>query len=136
MDTIGLALRLVSFGRWQAILTRLAPIPAAAPEPGLSASPVLAEMTARMVRAAAARGPYRAACLPRALTTWWLLRRRGLESEIRFGVRRPEGRRPAGRLEAHAWVVFRGQAMDDGPGGVQSFAPLERRTGPVDTEAR
>ena len=116
-----LALRLVSFGRWQAILSSLAPLRAADGEPGLT-PPVLAEMTARMVRAAALRGPCRAACLPRAVTIWWLLRRRGLGSDIRFGVRRD-----GDRLEAHAWVEFRGRDLGDGPEGSRSFVRLERR---------
>ena len=39
-------------------------------------------------------------CLPRSLTLSWLLRRHGIESELRIGVRK-DGE----RLVAHAWVV-------------------------------
>ena len=127
----GLALRLVSLRRWQAILSGFAPRQAPVAEANREAQPDLAGTVARMVRAAAVRGPYRAPCLPRAVTVWWLLRRVGLESDIRFGVRRH-----GDRLEAHAWVECRGQDLDDWPDGGRPFARLERRSTPVETEAR
>ena len=127
----GLALRLVSLSRWQAILSGFAPRQASVAEARREAPLDLAGTVARMVRAAAVRGPYRAPCLPRAVTVWWLLRRVGLESDIRFGVRRP-----GGRFEAHAWVECRGRDLDDWPDGGRPFARLERRSTPVETEAR
>ena len=45
-------------------------------------------------------------CLPRALTTYLLLRRRGVAATIHIGVKRyPFG--------AHAWVECRGEVLDD-----------------------
>ncbi len=48
-------------------------------------------------------------CLRRALVLRRLLARRGVQSEIRFGVRK-EG----GRLIAHAWVERDGRSLDRG----------------------
>lgn len=61
----------------------------------------------------AARNTWSNTCLHRSLTLWWLLRRHGVDSDIRFGARRgPEG------LEAHAWVEWHGYAlMDEDPAG-------------------
>ena len=64
-----------------------------------------ARRTGRLVRLAAEHGPWRATCLRQALLTWWLLRRQGIQSELRIGVQRREG-----RLLAHAWVR-RGEAV-------------------------
>ena len=59
-----------------------------------------AAMTARMVRAAVRYSLTPASCLEESLTLWWLLRRQGINSELRIGVRKGEGK----QLQAHAWV--------------------------------
>ena len=47
-------------------------------------------------------------CLPRSLTLYLLLRRRGVPAALRIGVKRyPFG--------AHAWVECRGEVLDDTP---------------------
>jgi hypothetical protein len=49
-------------------------------------------------------------CLHRSLGGWWLLRRRGIRADLRFGVRKgPDG------LHGHAWVEYAGQVLNDGP---------------------
>lgn len=53
-------------------------------------------------------GLYRGNCLSQSLTLWWLLRRQGIESELRIGVRKH-----AGGLEAHAWVECLGEVLND-----------------------
>src|SRR5688572_5047360 len=55
-----------------------------------------ARKVARIVDIAAERGAYKATCLRRSLLLWWFLRREGIPSDIRFGVRKGEG-----KLEAH-----------------------------------
>ena len=77
--------------------------------------------TARMVRVASARGPYRGSCLQQSVTLWWLLQRQSIESKIRFGARK-DGE----RLEAHAWVEVDGLALNDGRGSHNEFKPCER----------
>ena len=77
--------------------------------------------TVRLVDAAGRHGPYRAKCLPESLTLWWLLRRQGIESQIRFGARKY-----AHRMEAHAWVEFEGVPLNDSADVRERFKPFER----------
>ncbi len=74
---------------------------------------------ARLVRAAARHGCVDRNCLTESLTLWWLLRRRGIDSDIRIGVRK-EG----DRLDAHAWVECAGTALDEHPDVSRIFSPL------------
>ena len=112
------ALRLVGFRRWLAILTALAP---AQGRPAAPADETTARHAARLVKAAAAHGLYRANCLPQSLAIWWLLRRRGIESDLRIGARKE-----AGRFEAHAWVDYSGRALNDSADVQQHFTPFDR----------
>ena len=59
------------------------------------------------VMAAARRLPMRTTCLVESLTGDAMLRRRGLSSTLRFGVRPPNG----GALAAHAWVEHDGTVV-------------------------
>ena len=78
-----------------------------------------ARLIARMVRIAAEYGIYRANCLQQSLVLWWLLRRESIESEIRFGARKEES-----QLQAHAWVVVGGRALNEDNGVHQTFCAL------------
>ena len=51
--------------------------------------------------------PFPTTCLTNSLVVDGMLRRRGYASEIRFGVRPPEG----GALAAHAWVEHDGRVV-------------------------
>jgi hypothetical protein len=86
--------------------------------------------TARLVEAARRYGPYRAKCLPQSLTLWWLLRRRGIESQIRFGARKN-----ALQMEAHAWVEFEGVPLNDSLDVGERFKPFERAAMPEEVES-
>jgi hypothetical protein len=124
-----LALRWLGFKRWLAVLKRLAPREAG-PLGGRSGTfDRRAGFIANMVRVAARHGPYPATCLPQSLTLWWLLRRRGIDSDLRIGVRKESS-----QLEAHAWVEHRGLVLGDGEGLHRGFAPFDRGVGR--TEAR
>jgi hypothetical protein len=113
-----LGLRWLGLRRTQALLVR-PPRGRGGDAPGDLAQ---AQALARIVAAAARHGPYRARCLATALTLRSILRRRGIESSLRFGVRRgPRG------IEAHAWVEHCGVALAD-PTHLQAFsafAPLD-----------
>lgn len=50
-------------------------------------------------------------CLPRSLLLVWLLRRKGIESQLRIGVRLDSG-----ILAAHAWVEYGGIPANDRDG--------------------
>jgi Transglutaminase-like superfamily len=116
-----LALRLVSFKRLQSHLTRLAPVKKFSEEMTQSA-----RVTNVLVRAAARHGVYRATCLPQSLTLWWLLRRRGIESDLRFGARKE-----AGKMEAHAWVELRGIPLNETLDVDRRFRAFERAVMPT-----
>ena len=59
----------------------------------------------RTVDAVARRLPIEAKCLPRALTTWTLLRWAGVSAIVHIGLRLDE---PA---DAHAWVELNGHPL-------------------------
>jgi hypothetical protein len=63
----------------------------------------------------------RGQCLHRSLVLHRWLRREGLPSELRIGVRK-EG----SALKAHAWVELGGQAVNDPPAAIAAFTPLRQ----------
>jgi hypothetical protein len=111
LPAIGAALRLMGFNRARALLERCAQ---PTPTPGAAGGPPGAQETAqriaRLVAIAASRGAYRATCLRQSLALWWLLQRRGIDTQLRIGVRK-EG----GALQAHAWVEHEGAPLGHGP---------------------
>ncbi|MFN3076065.1 MAG: lasso peptide biosynthesis B2 protein [Alphaproteobacteria bacterium] len=65
----------------------------------IASDPEQAHRIGRAVRCAARHAPFRTLCLPRALASSIMLRRRGLPVALWLGVARAEG------LTAHAWCV-------------------------------
>ena len=122
LPVMAASLRLLGLGRTQALLVRLAgrrqPLDV---RPGDGA----VRVRARAVASAACHGPFRSNCLQQSLLLWWLLRRVGIASELRIGVRTR-----GGRLEAHAWVEAQGQVLIDGVDVRERFAPFERAITP------
>lgn len=82
-----------------------------------------AERLGWCVQVAAAYGPWRANCLQRSLVLWWLLRRRGLEGDLRIGVRRDPA---SGVLEFHAWIEYGGFVLNDRRDVRQRYATFDR----------
>ena len=117
----GLALRLMGLRNYQRLLDRFSPGSHMAEAGGELKLRDQVRKTARLVGAAGRHGPYRANCLPQSLTLWWLLRRQGIESRLRFGARKN-----ARRMEAHAWVEFEGTPLNDGADVGERFKPFER----------
>ena len=129
------SLRTVGFQRWQSALARLTGSPShpllSNSQTGLNAHPgeasalpleinqQRARQIARLVRAAANHGLYHANCLEQSLVLWYLLKRNGLESQIRFGARKEED-----QLQAHAWVECGGIALNEDHGVDQRYAPF------------
>lgn len=79
-----------------------------------------ATSVARLVAAAARHGPYKAKCLPVALTLAWLLQRQGITTNLRLGVRKV-----VAGLEAHAWVELGGTPLIDSPEVHERFVAFE-----------
>ena len=114
-----IALRLIGFRRWKRILwissggKKLA-------EKSLSRDDMkIAEAVYAVVDMVARNTPGRLiTCLPRSLTLWWILRRQGVEAELRMGVRKDSE-----RIAAHAWVVCHGTVI--GETEHDQFMPFE-----------
>ena len=68
-------------------------------------------------------GVIKATCLRQSLLVYWLLRRRGLDPEIKLGVRKQDG-----ALDAHAWVELDGLALTQSD---PVHHPFEIKQGPA-----
>jgi hypothetical protein len=124
-----LGLRLAGFRRWKNVLSSLAP-PVNATAPVTEASYLhSAETIARMQAAAARHLFFSTNCLEQSLVLWWLLRRRGIESELRIGARKE-----AARFEAHAWVELDSVVLNDATGEHRHFVPFEGPLSPLETQ--
>lgn len=67
---------------------------------------------ARIVDAIANRLPFRAVCLQRGLALQWMLRRRGVDALLHYGVQlKPEGE----EITAHVWVSVDGDVLLGAP---------------------
>ena len=89
-----------------------------------------ARAAARAVARAARHAPYRGNCLSQSIALMWLLGRRGIAADLRFGARRREG-----RLEAHAWVEHEGVALNDSAGRANTFSVFGREREGTDRAA-
>ncbi len=74
----------------------------------------------RWVHVASRHGPYRPTCLPISLVLQRLLCEQGIESDLRFGVRKA-----AGRIEGHAWVERDGVTLAEAPAEGPPFAAFD-----------
>jgi hypothetical protein len=92
--------------------------------------PSVAREAARAVARAAHNAPYRGNCLSRSIALMWLLRRRGLAADLRFGARMRER-----NLEAHSWVEHGGIVLNDTQNVTQRFSPFVTPAGPWDEAA-
>ena len=76
---------------------------------------------ARIVAAIANRVPFRAVCLQQGLAVQWMLRRRGVDAVLHYGVRVATGEAPA----AHVWVSVGGEVVSGAPQHLQ-YAEVAR----------
>lgn len=102
-----LGLRLLGLKRFQEWLRRWLPFSTVGAKDE-SARLEFAHRAAHAVNRAAYNGAYRANCLQRSVMLWWLLRLRGIDSQLRIGVRKN-----ADALEAHAWIEYNGIILND-----------------------
>ena len=82
---------------------------------------------AGLVNIAARRAPFPSTCLSRSLLLTWILRRRGVGTDMRIGVRVTQG-----ILDAHAWVEYAGMPINDRPDIAREFAPFSEIPSPGD----
>ena len=116
LPVIKVGLQWLGYRKVQAILGR---IPGPAAKGSLAEMIAQAQVVAWAVRVAASYDPCRSNCLPQSLALWYLLRRRGIDGDLRFGVDPKDG-----KLEAHAWVEFKGLVLNDREDVSQRFAPF------------
>lgn len=75
---------------------------------------------AQMVAVACRRHPLRSNCLPRTIVLWSLLRRRGIDADVRIGVRRDT----EGAVKAHAWLEWNGEVINDAADVATQYPPF------------
>jgi hypothetical protein len=115
-----LGLRVFGLARFHALVVRR--------ELGIAdLSPSDVRRHAQRVNAAARYSPFPATCLSRSLLLAWLLRRHGVATALRIGVRFTEV-----GLDAHAWLEWDGIPINDSLAMTQKFAPFNQ---PVPTAA-
>ena len=92
---------------------------------------VVAQRVRWAVEAVARHSPVRFVCFPQTLAGYAMLRRRGVEGTVVYGV----ARSPAGRLTAHTWLLV-GERILLGAEGTGAFTPVERwGRGPAENTA-
>jgi hypothetical protein len=113
MPLFWLGLRTLGLARFQALL-------ADSMGPPRNAMPLRDIQTfGELVNIAARHTPFPVTCLTRSLLLEWMLRRRGVDSQLRIGVRLTQG-----TLDAHAWVECDGVPVNDQPDVASHFAPF------------
>jgi hypothetical protein len=70
-----------------------------------------------LVSVASRYGLYHATCLRRSLLIWWWLRRMGIQTELRIGVKKVDG-----QLYAHAWIKLGNEIVTDDTDVERSFS--------------
>jgi hypothetical protein len=113
------ALRVIGLSRLHSWVTRT---PLAAGAPRLDVDPAA---IGALINSAGNHVPFPSTCLTRSLLLNWLLRRRGMRSEFRIGVRMTDG-----RLDAHAWVEYEGRPLNNAQDVAERFAAFEGQLSP------
>jgi Transglutaminase-like superfamily len=90
------------------------------PSPGTLQSAQRVHWTARMVRAAARHGLGNPSCLEESLVLAHLLRRQGIASQLRIGVKKN-----IPKFEAHAWVEWGSVALNESDALHDHYARFE-----------
>ncbi len=80
-----------------------------------------ARADAGWVRAAGRRGVWRPDCLQRSVVLSYLLQRKGIDTEMRFGCRKEDG-----VLRFHAWLEYKGQVVNDSGDVGEVYQPFPR----------
>jgi len=86
-----------------------------------SDSPEQVRRICRSVRSAVHHSFLRFTCLEESLGLWYLLRKQGIVSQLRIGVRKSSG-----KFEAHAWVEFGGEAVNQAEATHLHYAAFEK----------
>lgn len=97
-----LLIKLLPFRFWRGLLGPVAQNETA-PSPLHGQEAARAMAIGRRVRRIARKSPVEFVCLPQALAARWMLRMRGLETDLFIGAKRNDDDRAT---ELHAWLMF------------------------------
>jgi hypothetical protein len=114
-------LRLIGFRRWKRVLAVFVPPANATAFVRGASDQESALLIARMEAAAARNILFHPNCLEQSLVLWWLLCRRGIAADLRIGARKDSD-----RFEAHAWVEYHSQVLNDASAEHRHFVPFEK----------
>ena len=76
------------------------------------AKPIGGNETSQIMDAIGRRVPFRAVCLQRGIALQWMLRRRGIDAILHYGVRIP---RDDEKIAAHVWVSVDAEVLLGAP---------------------
>jgi Transglutaminase-like superfamily len=122
-------LPLFGFRRWKNLLAELVPAGTLNLDAQGQAVIESARAITRLQGSASRNLPFRVNCLEQSLVLWWLLRRRGMNAQIRVGARKETN-----RFEAHAWVEFDGMVLNESGEGHVHFSPFEGSITSMETQ--
>ena len=119
LPIVATSLKTVGLRRTQSWLARH---PLATTPPSTEQMRANVRRTAQMVAAACRWYPFRSDCLPRTIILWSLLRRRGINADVRIGVRCDT----QGEFQAHAWLEWNGEVINDAGDVATQYLPFNR----------
>ena len=119
VPAVRILLRAAGLRRVHALLSRwAAPFSARRADPRWS-TPQGVQVAVALVDMAARWSPVSNTCLHRSLALWWLLRRRGVDCQLRLGARRNDA-----QFDAHAWIEYDGRIVNDDTRRIRDYVPL------------
>lgn len=113
-------LRVVGFRRTKRLIERFSLPPEGRSFPAASPAQERAGQIVRAAQSVERNLPIRPNCLERSLALWWMLRLEGFPAELRIGARKG-----ARGFEAHAWVEWDGQVLNDSADVHQHYARFD-----------
>ncbi len=119
LPIVATSLKTVGLQRTQSWLARNALAPM---RPATEQTRADVRRAVHIVAAACRRHPVRSSCLPRTIVLWGLLRRRGIGGDLRIGVRYDT----QGQFEAHAWLEWNGEVLNDAADVARQYLPFSR----------
>lgn len=120
VPTMHVVVRVIGFNRLQQRVLRVAPSTSRVTATDAQALRRCVVNVNRVKR----YSPLRGNCLSQSFALVWMLRREGLEPQLRLGVRIQDA-----KFDAHAWVEYDGRVLNDSQDVHTRFAPLVGKTG-------
>jgi Transglutaminase-like superfamily len=118
LPVVATSLKTVGLRRTQSWLTRNSVEPTVRPTEQTRAN---VRRAAQMLAVACRLHPLRSSCLPRTIVLWSLLRRRGIETDIRIGVRSDSKK----EFQAHAWIEWNDEVLNDDDDVATQYLPFD-----------